>query len=120
MIIGEDGFGEFVCEQCSVSIFVNEGAEGRDLFGKWCSLLIAMLNSKVRTCSRLISTSMIGLRRFNDLIYLPVIETRGCALRDRLCGIQGFRMLVGLIFIIARVCCPDVENPNLERRSSSV
>jgi hypothetical protein len=32
--IGDDGFGDFVCGQCSVSIFANEAAEGRDLFGK--------------------------------------------------------------------------------------
>jgi len=32
--IGEDGFGEFVCGQCSVSIFVNKDAEGREKFGE--------------------------------------------------------------------------------------
>lgn len=32
--IGEDGFGEFVCGQCSVSIFVNRDAEGREKFGE--------------------------------------------------------------------------------------
>jgi alpha-amylase len=35
VVIGEDGFGEFVCGECSVSVFVNEAAEGRELFGKW-------------------------------------------------------------------------------------
>ncbi|EON96281.1 putative alpha-amylase protein [Phaeoacremonium minimum UCRPA7] len=32
--IGEDGFGEFVCGQTSVSIFVNKDAEGRDKFAE--------------------------------------------------------------------------------------
>lgn len=32
--IGEDGYGTFVCGQCSVSIFVNKDAEGRDRFAQ--------------------------------------------------------------------------------------
>lgn len=31
--IGEDGFGVFYCGQCSVSVYVNAVAEGRELFG---------------------------------------------------------------------------------------
>lgn len=33
--IGDDGFGLFSVGNCSVSIFVNKDAEGRDLFGKF-------------------------------------------------------------------------------------
>ncbi|KAG8163835.1 hypothetical protein KVR01_005753 [Diaporthe batatas] len=32
--IGQDGFGEFVCGQCSVSVFVNKDADGREKFGQ--------------------------------------------------------------------------------------
>lgn len=31
--IGEDGFGVFYCGQCSVSVYVNAVAKGRELFG---------------------------------------------------------------------------------------
>jgi len=34
VVIEEDGFGEFVCGETSVSVFVNAAAPGRDLFGK--------------------------------------------------------------------------------------
>ena len=43
-MIGDDGFGDFVCGQCSVSVFVNEAAEGRDLFGKWYSTYTCNVN----------------------------------------------------------------------------
>ncbi|CRK28813.1 hypothetical protein BN1708_004794 [Verticillium longisporum] len=33
VVIGDDGFGVFVCGQTSVSVFVNREAEGRDKFG---------------------------------------------------------------------------------------
>ncbi|ATY59031.1 glucan 1,4-alpha-maltohexaosidase precursor [Cordyceps militaris] len=32
--IGQDGFGDFTCGQCSVSVWVREGAEGRDRFSE--------------------------------------------------------------------------------------
>lgn len=32
--IGADGFGEFPCGQCSVSVFVNKDAEGREKFSE--------------------------------------------------------------------------------------
>ncbi len=32
VVIGEDGFGEFTCGQCSVSVWVRDDAEGRDKF----------------------------------------------------------------------------------------
>ncbi|KAF3765408.1 family 13 glycoside hydrolase [Cryphonectria parasitica EP155] len=32
--IGEDGFGDFPCGQCSVSIYVNKDAEGREKFSE--------------------------------------------------------------------------------------
>jgi alpha-amylase len=35
IVIGSDGFGNFVCGQCSVSVWVNKDAEGRDQFGKF-------------------------------------------------------------------------------------
>jgi hypothetical protein len=41
--IDEDGFGDFVCGGCSVSVFVNEAAEGRELFGKWYAFLSFLL-----------------------------------------------------------------------------
>lgn len=34
VVIGDDGFGEFVCGQTSVSIFVNRDAEGRERFSE--------------------------------------------------------------------------------------
>lgn len=34
VIIGHDGFGEFTCGGCSVSVWVNSKAEGRDKFNK--------------------------------------------------------------------------------------
>lgn len=33
--IGDDGFGEFRCHPTSVSVFVNERAEGRHGLGKY-------------------------------------------------------------------------------------
>lgn len=33
--IGADGYGEFDCGGCSVSIYVRKDAEGRDRFGKF-------------------------------------------------------------------------------------
>jgi alpha-amylase len=34
VVIGNDGFGEFVCGQCSVSVFVNRDAEERNRFNE--------------------------------------------------------------------------------------
>ncbi|EHA50355.1 hypothetical protein MCOR27_000199 [Pyricularia oryzae] len=34
VVIGEDGFGLFKCGQCSVSVYVNKDAEGRERFGE--------------------------------------------------------------------------------------
>lgn len=34
VVVKDDGFGEFSCEACSVSVWVNKDAKGRDLFGK--------------------------------------------------------------------------------------
>jgi len=33
--IGDDGYGEFHCNETSVSIYVNQNAQGRDQFGKF-------------------------------------------------------------------------------------
>ena len=55
VLIGEDGFGEFMCSQCSVSVFVNEAAEGRDLFGKRYATYTSGVTSSVGEYLRLIS-----------------------------------------------------------------
>lgn len=34
VVIDEDGFGEFTCGQCSVSVWVKNDAEGRERFGE--------------------------------------------------------------------------------------
>lgn len=52
MTIGDDGFGEFHCGLCSVSVYVNEKAEGRDLFGKSSVPSTSRLTSLGKTYSR--------------------------------------------------------------------
>jgi len=34
VVIGDDGFGNFICPGTSLSVWVNRDAEGRDRFGK--------------------------------------------------------------------------------------
>ena len=35
VVIGQDGWGKFPVGGCSVSVFVNKGAEGRERFGRF-------------------------------------------------------------------------------------
>ena len=67
VVIGEDGFGEFVCAECSVSVFVNEAAEGRDQFGKRYYLTFTQTNLIVRTCSRSISIRITSSRLYHPI-----------------------------------------------------
>ena len=70
MQIGSDGFGTFNCNQTSVSVYVNEAAEGRDQFGKSYVRTLSMLTCAGRGRSRLTSinpkTEMLWLVLFAE------------------------------------------------------
>lgn len=79
VVISEEGYGEFHCNETSVSIYVREGAEGRELFGTLLDLRIFNANRVVRMRSRfrsrhgpLFAPNYVAC--FSDLFHLLMMK----------------------------------------------